>query len=352
MKPLFSQWQPLVQARIIQVLDSFRDEAARYNLDEAQIEYLKKLAVKGKQFRGCLLLDFYQNLSDSFEIERVLDIAVAIELYGTALLVHDDIMDRAESRRSLPTAHTFLATHAKNNDLKEPDHFGSGAALCLGDVLFFIATELIAEAPLPPEQRLKISIVSSRELALLGLAQVEDLRLSSFQESVTKEEIITMYRGKTGRYTGRWPLEIASILAGFPADICQKVAKVGEDIGLLYQLKDDELGLFGVPAETGKSTTSDITEGKKTLYYWNLQQLLTEEEKRRVFSIIGNSVASEQDVEFIKAVIEEKGISEIVQKEMADLKLEIERVIDTLALSEKGRLFLIEILYFVISRKK
>lgn len=352
MTAVHSPWQPRVQSRIEEILAAFFVSAQRHQLDPQKFDYLTRLSVKGKQFRGCLMLDFYASLGNASLIEQAIDVAVAIELYGTALLIHDDIMDRADQRRSMSTAHVFFADLAKKTNLTDPLQFGQGSAICLGDVLFFVADKSIAQSQLPAELRLKLITASANELALLGLAQVEDLRLSHTTTGVSKNDILAMYVGKTGRYTGRWPLELACILAGIDEETTSLVSSVGEKIGLLYQLRDDELGLFGDEAETGKSATSDITEGKKTLYYLYLEQTLKDKEKREVFSIIGKQSAQDDEIKLVKQVIEEHGIRTLVSDEISALRTEITSSIAILNIPTNAQAFLNHVLEFVVTRTK
>lgn len=354
MNPL-STWQLKIQTAITTILDQAAQQFSQYPLDQVQIEYLSKLAIQGKQFRGSLLVGFYQSLLGVGKNEESLyQLAAAIELYGTGILIHDDVIDRSDQRRGLSSIHRYMEEVAGTGRLIAPAHFGVSAAICLADFLFFIADKTVAELAFASQLKLNLAITNHTELAGLGLAEIEDVRLSFSNQQVSKEEILEMYLGKTGRYTGRWPLLLAAQLAELSPELIGKLAKIGEKIGLLYQLKDDELGIFGDQEKIGKSTTSDLLEGKKTLYYFYLQQELSPKERATVFSIIGNQAATVQQLTEVKAIITTTGIQEKVAAEITQLQQELLEEIDRLTsdISVEAITFLHQIVLFVVDRKK
>lgn len=353
MRTLIQTWQPAIQQQMTKIVGEFA-ESSHFILDTVLLEYTTQLSQKGKQFRGCLLAGFYSAHSNSLseaEAAVAARLAAAIELHGTAILIHDDIIDKSSKRRGLDTAHVFARALAHKHRLSEPDHFGVSAAICLADFLFFAADQAVAQLDIPAEIRVELAAINGRELALLGLAEIEDLRLSSTSSVVSKEDTLQMFVGKTGRYTGRWPLELAAVMAGLSTELQHQVAVLGEKIGLLYQLKDDELGLFGDEAVTGKSSSSDITEGKKTLYYWYLQQL-EGREKERVFAVLGNPSATAEQITWLKSYIEESSIRQTVATEVADLAATVSKEVVTTGVSAQAQAVLLEVLEFVVQRDK
>lgn len=348
----FFKYQPQIKQRILEVLSAAEQQFSLFEMDEAIFKHVLEVSVKGKQFRGSLLTSFYEALGKQRDLKAAVDLAVAVELYGTALLIHDDIMDRSELRRGVSSTYTFFQDLAKKKSLHDPHQFGISTAISVADMLFFLADSLVYQLEVLAQTRIKLASVCSHELTVLGLAQVEDIRMASDSSAVTKEKILAMYRGKTGRYTGRWPLELAAVLANVPAKKIPEICEVGENIGVLFQLIDDQLGMFGEAAETGKSTTSDITEGKKTLYYFYLHKHLSTSDREKVFQIVGNTQATKQQVQNIKQTIRDHKIDQLVAKDIEELKQSVAQSIPTLSISRSAQQLLNTVLEVVTNRTK
>jgi geranylgeranyl diphosphate synthase type I len=88
--------------------------------------------------------------------------------------------------------------------------------------------------------------------------------------------------------------------------------QLGEVVGLLFQIKDDEIGLFGTEAETGKSVLSDVREGKKTLYYHYVFQLASTRDQARLKHVFGSANLTLADLEDVRSVIKKSGTKKLV----------------------------------------
>ena len=348
----FFEHQAKIQAKITEVLTEARSTFTQFPMDEAIFEHLLAVSTKGKQFRGCLLTSFYATVGEKKYLESAIILAAAVELYGTALLIHDDIMDRSETRRGEVSTFKYFENLAEEQKLKDPAHFGISTAISVGDMLFFLAESMLYDLEIPDELKLKLSKISAKELLALGLAQVEDLRMAVSSDTFDQDAILKMYAGKTGRYTGRWPLELAATLAEIDQDVVTKVCQVGEEIGVLFQLKDDELGVFGDERVTGKSSTSDISEGKKTLYYLLLQEKISETETEAIFGVIGNADATQQQIDQVKEAIQIHGIFDHVHQIMNEKKEKIESDITSLEITTEGKRLLNQVCQVVLHRSK
>lgn len=340
------QYQPSVLAVLTDLLSNASQDFPIFQLDKEYLRLVNDLSVKGKQFRGCLLVGFFNSLGAKNFSQQALELAAAVELYGSALLIHDDIMDKADMRRGLPALHHSLEALATQRGYKNAAHFGVSGALCLGDFLFFLADEVLATLQVPAVIKQALTRTSASELAHLGIAQIEDMRLASMNEPITKQHILEMYIGKTGRYTGRWPLELAVILAEGSTQVRETIGEVGDQIGLLYQLVDDKLGLFGEEAVIGKSVTGDILEGKKTLYYYYLQ------ENKFDLSSFGDRSLTVAAVNQIKKVIIDSGIAEQVDKDIEEIQTQLLDQIAVVDIPQSAQAFLRTTVELVVNRKK
>jgi len=200
--------------------------------------------------------------------EHVLVAAAALELLHAGALVHDDVMDGSATRRGQPAVHRRFAAHHGAGDWRgSADSFGTGAAILLGDLLLGWSGELLRASGLPAAalrrgqpvlDAMRTEMIAGQYLDLLGQAAGPGTVASALR-------VITY---KSAKYTVQGPLLLGAALAG-PADPGSPVAAAcsgyGIPLGVAFQLRDDVLGVFGEPAETGKPVTDDLREGKRTV---------------------------------------------------------------------------------------
>ncbi len=325
---------PELAARITAVLTDFSRINSRYPLDAEVFSYLSTYCVSGKLFRGSLFLAMCELLKkeNEFTLDRLMPVAVALELYGSGILIQDDVMDQDGLRRGNKTVHTWLVEYAQKHSIRDAQRWGESVATCFADTLFFVAGECLTTAQLDQSHVQKLQTYSFRELALLGMAQAEDLRQAGAPGIPSHQEILDMFVGKTGRYTARWPLALAGLVSDVTPEIQHALEAVGESIGVVYQMRDDYLGLFGDAQVTGKNTTSDIREGKKTLYAATFFACARGEMKERAQRIFASKNASEQDCAWFKEALTTTGSSKEVDVLLEQYVAEILTQIDQLEL--------------------
>ncbi len=351
---IFSNHQQSLKAEIQRILSVSSENVSQFPLDAAVFEYLHEYCVSGKLFRGCLFLSFFETVADKkvYAYSELLTIAAAIELYGSGILIQDDVMDQDERRRGKQTVHTWLAQYAQQHQIREPKRWGESIAICFSDVLFFIAGQLITTAQLPAKKKLQIASYSHKELTLLGLAQAEDIRQAQTPIFPSQEEILQMFLGKTGRYTARWPLAVAAVLADLSSFQLEKVEKIGEELGVLYQMRDDYLGLFGDPESTGKNVLSDIREGKKTLYAQLFFTSVPKDVQAKALIIFGNHAATDEDCAWFASAVQHYGVEQEVHKLIKAHTTTLVNAVHQSNLPQASQLLLKSLTKYVLTRNK
>lgn len=278
--------------------------------------------------------------------------AAAVEFIQTALLVHDDIIDRDNYRRGYPSLYFQYTQRGKEEGVVEPDHFGQGMAICLGDIGFFLAFELFSALNVARATKQSILQLWSQELCYVGLAQMQDLYFGEVLKDISAEDILQLYLYKTARYSFSLPLKTGAILADGGQRLSASLEKCGQAFGLLFQLKDDELGLFGTEKELGKPVGSDLKECKKTLYYHYLKQKAGDRDVERFESICGKDSLSFSMVQEVLDMVKKYGVDKIIAQRMDELQLELEKEIATLEVPDEYRDVFYELLDFSLKRKK
>lgn len=300
------------------------------------IQGLTAYATQGKMIRGCLLLLSYR-LFGGDQKHALLHAAAALELTHSGLLIHDDMIDRDDKRRGQPAFHIQLAQRSQEMGYVEADHHGQSIALCAGDITFFLSFELLSRLKSEDLLVRQLMQLFAREFTQVGFAETQDIHQGLTTNQITEDDIFSMYQYKTGRYTFSLPLSAGALLAGQPLSVREQLETLGETLGLIFQLKDDELGLFGTEAETGKAAVSDVREGKKTLYYLYSLELATAEDRERLKRLFGKKDITDDELEQVRALVIGSGAKARVDQKVKDLQEKAQQQIAVLPLSENER---------------
>lgn len=331
MKKLFSARKE----KIIETLSEFllrEDVKAQLNLPWADDlpERLIAYTKGGKCLRGNLVLLGAE--AAGADIEGLYPAAAAIELFQSGILMHDDIIDGDEVRRGKPSAHCAFAKDLSQAGFPETKKLGESLALCLGDIALMLTFALLMETKCAPHKKSEAAVYWGREFAKVGAAEMEDAYLSGAPIMPNEERILDLYRGKTAGYTFIVPLITGAMLCGASKELLSALSNYALNLGVLFQVKDDELGLFGSAEKLGKPVGSDIRENKKTIFTQKLFAAATEEEKKKLRSIFGSPDIGEAEVDYVRGLLEAKGI-----------RREIALLADSLAENAKSALGAVEI---------
>jgi geranylgeranyl diphosphate synthase type I len=273
-----------------------------------------------------------------------------MELLQSAFLIHDDIMDRDEKRRGGQSVYAQYVSLAEKKQFAEAYHTGESMGICVGDIAFFLAFEIMSEVA-RATGNMHISELCSRELSYVGVAQMLDVYWGQTKAPITEKEVFDLYRYKTGRYTFSLPLLCGGYLAGAGQEQLDDLERIGELLGIVFQLRDDELGLFGEEAQLGKPIGSDISEGKKTLFHVALMERADPQEKQRLDTLFGKPHLTAEEVEYVRGIIGQHGIREWVLDVCRRYAAEARELIDGMEqVSETYRQILIDLLDYSLKR--
>jgi geranylgeranyl diphosphate synthase, type I len=310
-----------------------------------------EFALRGKLLRGILALFAYQMYGGT-DTHSVLPASAAIELTQSMLLIHDDIMDNDEIRRGHPAVFAQYKHAAQKNNFNNPLLYGQSMGMCLGDMNIFLAHELFATCSSQSHIIKKLITTYSQEITLTCIGQMIDVHYSHAKDEPTQQDIMAMYRYKTAHYTFVMPLKIGAILAEQPDNILHQLELLGEDLGLIFQIKDDELGLFGDESQTGKPIGNDIRENKKTLLRTLLFQKVTNDEKLYLGKTFGNNDITLKEIDEIKSLVEKYNIHTSLNEQMKTLEKRITEQLERLTINPEYKQMLQEFIAYNITRVK
>lgn len=243
---------------------------------------LEEFGQGGKRLRPYLVWLGYR-VSGGSDLGRVLPVCLAIELLHNFLLIHDDIVDKSETRRGRPTVHKKI---------------GVELAIILGDIASMEAFGLIEDTTI------KNKIVK----VLLETAYGEALDIDYAGKSIKLADIFKMTELKTARYSFVGPLIVGYTLGQIREAILNLLEKYGLAVGIAYQLQDDILGVFGDEKQMGKSVLSDMQEGKNTV-------LIRSVSKKSVKNW-GNKNGGMKEIIEIRKIVEATGAKAKVENRM------------------------------------
>ena len=205
----------------------------------------------GKKIRSSIIFNVAKILK--LKKNKVINVCAAVECIHSYSLIHDDLpcMDNDVLRRGK------ASTHIK---------FGESTAILAGNSLLTLAFELLTEKKYNIDPKKKIFLV--KKLAEFsghtGIAGGQFLDLSYEKKKKSTSKIIEMQKKKTGKLF-EFCFLAPAIISGSTTKKINSLGKIGEEIGLLFQIADDLLDLKGLKKNVGKSVNKDKRKGKSTL---------------------------------------------------------------------------------------
>jgi geranylgeranyl diphosphate synthase type I len=216
-------------------------------------------------------------------------------------------MDDSDTRRGRPSAHRQFATlHRGHGWLGSPDSFGVGAAILMGDLCLAWADELLFDSGLDAEALLRAKPVFDEMRTELMSGQYLDL-LEQAMGGGSSERARRVIRYKSAKYTVERPLHLGAALAGADDSLHATYTAYGLPLGEAFQLRDDVLGVFGDPDETGKPAGDDLREGKRTVLVATAFEHASPAEAALLRRHLGDRHLQASGVAAVRTVITETG---------------------------------------------
>ena len=239
------------------------------NTMKENLSKLKELFEKGKMIRGTLVtLGYHMNNED---INYSIPLAAAYELFETAILVHDDIIDNDLIRRGIDNISGYnikkYQEYSNNKDV------ANSIGICFGDYGFYVVHDIILHNYIDNKRFLKINEVFNNTALETIYGEVLDV-VSSYEEKnkINKEEdiektILEIYRTKTSLYTIVSPLKLGMLLGGSTDNQIKDIEEFALPLGIAFQIQDDIIGIYEDLEKIGKPVGGDIKEFKQTILY-------------------------------------------------------------------------------------
>jgi len=219
------------------------------------------MSLGGKRIRPIMVYAALEAFSKPYKWGT--DAAKAVEVFHNFSLVHDDIMDAADIRRSQQTVHVKWDTNT---------------AILSGDVMLVKAYELLQNYDM--EMLPDLLSVFSRTAKEVCEGQRLDMDFEQ-RDDVSIEEYISMITFKTAVLLA-CSLQLGAIIAGVDKDDQRHIYEFGKNVGIAFQIQDDIIDTYGDSSKTGKKQGGDILQNKKTYLYLKSLQLLSDSQKNEL----------------------------------------------------------------------
>jgi geranylgeranyl diphosphate synthase, type I len=296
----------------------------------------------GKRLRAAFLYWGYR-AGGGPDNESVIRAATAMEFFQAAALLHDDVMDDSDTRRGMPAAHRRLADeHAAAGWAGSGDRFGIAGAILGGDLCLIWSDELFATSGLSPAAITRARPIFDRMRTQLMGGQFLDVLESArgWDDLGTAARVArarTVIRYKSAKYTIEHPLLIGAAAADVSSSDRDALSAYGLDLGEAFQLRDDLLGVFGDPSQTGKPAGDDLREGKRTVLVALALDQAAPYDATLFDKLLGSPDLDEAGVDELRDAITASGAPERVEQMILDLSASARTALHTTTgLTEQG----------------
>ncbi|WP_299058262.1 polyprenyl synthetase family protein [uncultured Nocardioides sp.] len=250
------------------------------------------------------------------------EVGAAVEMFHLAALVHDDLMDRSDTRRNEPTVHRrFSDSHHEAAGRGDSEHYGQAMAVLAGDLCLTWSDDLLATGAGRAEDPAHAAAVREswsrmRDETIAG--QYLDV-LGHTRDGVSPAYARRVLRYKAASYTVQQPLLLGARLAGAPDGLLAAYSEIGLAAGEAFQLRDDVLGVLGDPTLTGKPVLDDVREGKRTVLVALAGDAATSAQRRVLDAALGDPELGAEGLGAVQEVLVATGAVAQVEDRITSL---------------------------------
>ncbi|MGV1008453.1 MAG: polyprenyl synthetase family protein [Dermatophilaceae bacterium] len=314
-----------VQAAADAELDHQSDVLAEMGEDLALlVDPVRRLLSGGKRLRAAFAYWGYRACGRP-DSDALVRLATTMEFFQAAALLHDDVMDGSDMRRGMPAAHRAVAAHhAVHGWAGSSERFGQATATLAGDLCLQWTDELYATCGLPAADLSRGRSVFDRMRTQLMGGQFLDLLESArgWDGTSTAERIESarrIIRFKSAKYTIEQPLLIGALTGGAHRQAVELLSRYGLALGEAFQLRDDVLGIYGDPGQTGKPAGDDLREGKRTVLLALTLDAADEAQRDLLLAEVGRADLTAGSLDALRAVIRDTGALDAVEARISTL---------------------------------
>jgi geranylgeranyl diphosphate synthase type I len=264
--------------------------------------------------------------------EALWGLCAALEIFQSAALVHDDLIDNSDMRRGRPASHRALqAAHRDAGWHGDAEAFGRSSAVLLGDLLVAWSDDLLEDSLLghPHAAAVRAEYARMRRDVTVGqmLDIAEESAWSASDPGALLERALRVASLKSARYSVVEPILLGATLAGADAGLLASLRDFGHPVGMAFQLRDDMLGVFGDPGITGKPAGDDLREGKRTALIAMAREDLPDADRALLDAGLGDRSLSESAISELQELIRSTGAVQRMERMISGFTDDAERAL-------------------------
>jgi geranylgeranyl diphosphate synthase type I len=346
----------VVRAEINQVLTEFIKQESKYlakigpELEPVGNALEKFLLDSGKRLRP---LFAYAGLISAWARpnKELVSAFASLELIHACALIHDDVMDASDTRRGAPSIHkSFEKMHLENHLVGSAAQFGVASAILIGDLALIWSAQMLHNSGIStPDFIRSLPVYDEMRIELMAGQYLDVYEQSLGTQSI--ERSLKVARYKSGKYTIERPLHFGGALAGASAELMQAYSNYGLPLGEAFQLRDDLLGVFGDPSETGKPAGDDLREGKRTALLAIAQERANTSQSTQLKKHIGDPNLTPSMISDLQQIIEDTGATSHIESMIEELTTTSLTALKHDGISPDGKQMLTDLAILATNRK-
>ena len=272
----------------------------------------------GKRLRPAFAYWGYRGAGGT-DSDEVVAAVSALELVQASALIHDDLMDRSDTRRGEPAVHRrFERLHTSAGWRGGSAAFGDSTAVLLGDLALVWSDERLHSSGVGLAELARARPVFDRMRTEVTVGQFLDV-LTQATGDTSVERAGKVARYKSAKYTVERPLLLGAALAGADPAVAAAYSAFGLPLGEAFQMRDDVLGVFGDPARTGKPAGDDLREGKRTYLVASAFAALADGPRAELDAGLGDQSLDDAGVARLRTLIDGSGARAATERRIDDL---------------------------------
>ncbi|MDH3253758.1 MAG: polyprenyl synthetase family protein, partial [Acidobacteriota bacterium] len=304
----------------------------------------------GKRLRPALVHFAYQAVG-GLGNDRTLPVEMAVELLHTYLLIHDDIMDRAETRRGGSAAHRLFAKEHRRRGWRDGSaRHGEAAAILLGDLAHSHAVGLFLSGVADAVNGAQISRCFTEMCREVVIGQYLEMT-APLRGGLKEQDLLSILRLKSGRYSVERPIQLGALLGGASSHVVESLAGYGLAMGEAFQLQDDLLGVFGEREFVGKPVGGDLAEGKFTLLILAAMERADSAQRETILRCLQTEDPDAEEVSGVRTLVERVGAREKIESMVHERLERSAEALKKLDLNAEAKAFFFGLIDYLRERK-
>lgn len=292
---------------------------------------LADLNAGGKMLRG-MLVGLGYRIAGHADTEESDGLALAFEIFQTGILVHDDVIDNAGTRRGKMTVQRRYGERLERRGIRmvssseKPEEIAKSTAICAGDIGIYCANKKIADdygknpdcaKLISSFDEIVINTIRGELLDIVLPYELQDQSLDKEKASLLlKKSVRDIYYLKTSCYSIIGPLHLGMLLGGAEEADMKTMDGFANELGIAYQIMDDILGIFADEEFLGKDVGSDISEFKQTILYMYVHEN-DENALKRLLEFYGKKKVTRGDLTEVRRIFRDSGALSYAQEVLA-----------------------------------